>query len=66
MNILNYFLQGYRVKNTGKEKEQRGNGNEANASAHEQEHRGKGIGGMAHGQEHRGTCTRAERLGHMG
>ena len=53
MNILNYSLQGYRVKNTGKEKEQRGNGKETNASAQEQEHRGKGIGEMAQGQENR-------------
>ena len=47
MNILNYSLQGYRVKNTGKEKE-------ANTSAQEQEPRGRGIGEMAPGQEHRG------------
>ena len=53
MNILNYSLQGYRVKNTRKEKEQRGNGKEANTSAQEQDHRGKDTGEMAQGQDHR-------------
>ena len=74
MNIQNYSLQGYRVKNTGKEKEQRGHGKEANTSAQEQEHTGKGIGEMAQGQDRggkgtglkgNGTVVRAKRVGHI-
>ena len=49
MNKLNYSLQGHMVKNTGKEKEQRGNGKEKGKNGKRKWHRG--IGETAHGKD---------------